>query len=133
MNHQTGLPYPLHAMPQKSEFVEYLIEMLQPLGTIRPKSMFGGWGFYADERFFAIVADETFYVKVDDTSRAEFESRGLKPFRYEMGKAKATMDYYELPPEAMDDREILCEWSRKGLDAAVRASAKKAKKPRKKK
>lgn len=119
-------------MPQKSEFVEYLIEMLQPLGTIRAKSMFGGWGFYADERFFAIVADEAFYVKVDDTSRAEFESRGLKPFRYEMGKAKATMDYYEPPPEAMDDREILCEWARKGLDAAVRASTKK-KKPRKKK
>lgn len=119
-------------MPQKSEFVEYLIEMLQPLGTIRAKSMFGGWGFYADERFFAIVADEAFYVKVDDVSRAEFESRGLKPFRYEVrDKVRASMDYYEPPPEAMDDREILNEWARKGLEAAVRASAKK--KPRKKK
>ena len=124
-------------MPQKSEFVEYLIEMLQPLGTIREKSMFGGWGFYADERFFAIVADDAFYVKVDDVSRAEFESRGLKPFRYEVrGTTRASMDYYELPPEAMDDREILCEWARKGIEAAVRAAAKKtakAKKPRKKK
>ncbi|MEP6670522.1 MAG: TfoX/Sxy family protein [Chthoniobacter sp.] len=119
-------------MPQKSEFVEYLIEMLQPLGEIRAKPMFGGWGFYADERFFAIVADEGFYVKVDDVSREEFETRGLKPFRYEVRDTKATMDYYEPPPEAMDDRELLCEWARKGIDAAVRkVSAKK--KPRKKK
>jgi DNA transformation protein len=122
-------------MPQKSEFVGYLIEMLQPLGTIRAKSMFGGWGFYADERFFAIVADEAFYVKVDDVSREEFESRGLQPFRYEVrDKVRASMDYYEPPPEAMDDREILNEWARKGLEAAVRASAKKKpRKPRKKK
>jgi DNA transformation protein len=108
-------------MPQKSEFVEYLEEMLQPLGEIRVKAMFGGWGFYADERFFAIVADEGFYVKVDDVSREEFESRGLKPFRYEMRGTKATMDYYEPPAEAMDDREMLCEWARKGLEAAGRA------------
>lgn len=124
-------------MPQKSEFVEYLIEMLQPLGVIRPKSMFGGWGFYADERFFAIVAEETFYVKVDETSRAEFEARGLKPFRYEVrGELQASLNYYEVPAEAMDDREILCEWGRKGLEAAVRAAGQKKpkpKKPRKKK
>ncbi len=124
-------------MPQKSEFVEYLIEMLQPLGIIREKSMFGGWGFYADERFFAIVADDAFYVKVDDVSRAEFEARGLNPFRYEVrDQTRASMDYYELPPEAMDDREILCEWARKGIEAAVRAAEKKtvkAKKPRRKK
>jgi DNA transformation protein len=118
-------------MPVKSEFVEYLIEMLQPLGAIRARSMFGGWGFYADERLFAIVADEGFYVKVDDVSRGEFEARGLQPFRYEVRETKAVMDYYEPPPEAMDDREILCAWARKGIEAAVRANARK--KPRKKK
>jgi len=118
-------------MPRKSEFVEYLAEMLQPLGEIRVKAMFGGWGFYADERFFAIVADEGFYVKVDDVSRSEFEARGLQPFRFEMRDRKAVMDYYEPPPEAMDDREMLCAWARKGLEAAGRAGG--AKKSRKRK
>ena len=116
-------------MPRQSEFVEYLTEMLQPLGEIRVKAMFGGWGFYADERFFAIVADEGFYVKVDDVSRGEFEVRGLNPFRFETRGTKATMDYYEPPADALDDREMLCVWARKGLDAAVRAAG--AKKPRK--
>ena len=116
-------------MARQSEFVEYLAEMLQPLGEIRVKAMFGGWGFYADERFFAIVADDGFYVKVDDVSREEFEGAGLKPFRFEARGKRVVMDYYEPPAEALDDREKLCEWARKGLEAAVRAA--RAKKPRK--
>jgi DNA transformation protein len=119
-------------MPKKSEFVEYLIEMLQPLGSIRAKPMFGGWGFYADERFFAIVAGETFYVKVDDVSRGEFAARGLQPFRYHREEAKAVMDYYEPPSSAMDDRELLLEWAGKGIEAAMRAATKKSR-PQKKK
>src|SRR5580698_6765720 len=109
-------------MPRQSEFVEYLVEMLQSLGEIRVKSMFGGWGFYADERFFAIVADEGFYVKVDDVSRKEFEDLGLEPFRFEMRETKAVMDYYHPPAAALDDREMLCEWGRKGIEAAERAA-----------
>jgi len=108
-------------MPRKSEFVEYLVEMLQPLGEIRVRSMFGGWGFYADERFFAIVGDDAFYLKVDDVSRPEFAALGLKPFRYEIRDQKVVMDYYLPPAAALDDQELLCTWARKGIAAAERA------------
>jgi len=118
-------------MPKRSEFLEYLLEMLQSLGEIRAKSMFGGWGLYANDHFFAIIADETLYFKVDDMNVAEFEARGLKPFRYDANEKVATMRYYQPPAEALDDRELLCEWARKGVEAAERAKA--AKKPRRKK
>ncbi len=117
-------------MPKRSEFLEYLLEMLQPLGEIRAKSMFGGWGLYANDRFFAIIADETLYFKVDNTNCPEFEARGLKPFRYEANEKVATMRYYPPPVEALDDRELLCTWARKGVEAAERAKAPK-KSPRK--
>ena len=118
-------------MPKQSEFVEYVLEMLQPLGVMRAKSMFGGWGLYADERFFAIVAEDTLYFKVDDVNCAEFEERGLKPFRYEMADHVATMRYYPPPAEAMDDREMLCAWARKGVEAAERAAMAKKARPAK--
>jgi DNA transformation protein len=108
-------------MPKRSEYVEYLLEMLQPLGEIRAKSMFGGWGLYADELFFAIVAEETLYFKVDDINCPDFEERGLKPFRFEMRDKAATMRYYQPPAEALDNRELLCTWARKGVEAAARA------------
>ena len=115
-------------MPKPSEYVEYLLEMLQPVGEIRTKSMFGGWGLYADELFFAIIADETLYFKVDDVNCPEFEERGLKPFRYDRNDEVATMRYYPPPAEALDNRELLCEWARKGVEAAARAKAGKGRK-----
>lgn len=118
---------------RKSEYVEYLLEMLQPVGALRAKSMFGGWGLYAEDLFFAIIAEETLYFKVDDDNCAEFEERGLKPFRFEMRDRIASMRYYPPPAEALDDRELLCVWARKGIAAAARAAANKkpkAKPPR---
>ena len=112
-------------MAAKSEFVEYLTEQLQPLGAVSARGMFGGWGFYLDGRMFALVADEAFYIKVDDANRADFETRGLPPFRYEMQGKLKSMAYFQPPAEAMDDGEILCEWARKGVEAAARAAKKK--------
>lgn len=118
-------------MPKRSEFVDYLLEQLAPLGDVSAKSMFGGWGIYHEGRMFALVADDTLFIKVDDANRADFERENLQSFRYERtDKEVAVMSYYQPPAAAIDDRELLCAWVRKGLAAAERAAAKK--KPRKK-
>ena len=121
-------------MAKRSEFVDYLIEQLAPLGDVSAKSMFGGFGIYYEARMFALVAGDTLYIKVDDANRAEFERGNLRPFRYERReRGEAVMDYYEPPAAAIDDRDLLCEWARKGIEAADRAAQKKsANKPRKK-
>jgi DNA transformation protein and related proteins len=114
-------------MPGKSEFVDHLVESLQPLGEVSARAMFGGWGFYLDGRMFALVADEVFYIKADDVSRPEFASRGLEPFRYEAKGKVNSLSYFQPPSEALDDRALLCEWAGKGVEAAARAA--KAKRP----
>ena len=120
-------------MPRRSEFVDFVVEQLASLGGVTAKSMFGGWGVYYEGRMFALVADDTLYIKVDDTNRAEFEAAGLQPFRYERReKGEAVMDYYEPPAAAVDDRELLCEWARKGIEAAARKAQKKRLRPGKK-
>ena len=111
-------------MRAPSEFVEYLTGQLQPLGEVTARGMFGGWGFYLDGRMFALVALEAFYIKADDENRAEYEARGLAPFRYAVkGKLKA-MAYFQPPAAALDDGELLCQWARKGVEAATRAAKK---------
>lgn len=47
-------------MPRRSEFVDYLVESLTPVGDVEARAMFGGWGFYLDGRMFALVAFDTF-------------------------------------------------------------------------
>ena len=109
-------------MAKRSEFVEHLLDLLRPLGEVKARAMFGGWGIYLDGRMFALVAFDTFFIKADDQNRADFTSRKLAPFRYEMRPGKWNeMSYYQPPPEALDDSALLSAWAEKGIAAARRA------------
>lgn len=113
---------------RRNEYVDWLCERLAPLGPIRAKAMFGGFGLYAGDLFFAIVADEVLYLKADDTSIPEFERAGLAPFTYPMKDGRLqSMRYYPLPEEAFDDDQAFLNWARKGVEAALRAPRKAAK------
>ncbi len=110
-------------MPKPNEFVSHLLDLLSPLGDVRARAMFGGWGIYHAEKMFALVALETFYVKADDASRAEFERLGLRPFTYESSGGKRTvMAYFTVPADALESSPLLCEWAEKGIAASARAA-----------
>jgi DNA transformation protein len=116
-------------MARKNEFVSHLLDLLQPLGEITARGMFGGWGIYHSGKMCALVAFETFFVKVDDSTRDEFVALRLAPFEYETSEGKrSVMSYHTVPVEALDSSELLCEWTRKGSAAA----AKKPKAPKRK-
>ena len=116
-------------MSKATQFVDYLCELLAPLGRIRAKAMFGGHGIYCDERFFALVADDTLYLKADDETREAFIKAGQKPFTFVMKNAEQTMSYYTVPAEALDDFSEMKPWALLALAAARRAAAKKTRKP----
>ena len=61
-----------------SEFVTHVVDMLEPLGPVSARRMFGGYGIFLDGMMFALVADDTLYLKVDDESRSEFAAAGLE-------------------------------------------------------
>lgn len=112
-----------------SEFVATLCEMLAPLGDVRVRRMFGGYGLSIDGLTFALIADDILYVKADDVNRAAFVEMGLEPFR-PMPDKPTTLSYYPPPDSAFDDRDELLPWARSGFEAALRAAAKKASKTR---
>lgn len=117
-------------MAKQSDYVIYLLELLDNFGDVEAKSMFGGFGLYLDGLMFAIVADDALYFKVDEVSKPEFDALDLKPFIYEKNGRKSSMSYHVPPASAIDNAEELCEWASKGHEAALRAA--KNKKPRKK-
>jgi DNA transformation protein len=120
-------------MPAQTEFVQYVLELLEPLGGVTAKAMFGGFGIYRCGVMVALIADETLYLKADDINRPDFEAQKLEPFRYQKKDKMFAMSYYQAPPEAMDESELLCEWVEGAYSAAVRGAKKKATKPRAKK
>lgn len=107
------------------EFLEFLTDQLEGLGPVRAKRMFGGAGIYLKDAIFGLVADDVFYLKADESNRADFTTRGMGPFKPFPDKA-TTMPYYQVPPEILDDPDSLCDWSKKSL-AAARNSPKRRK------
>jgi DNA transformation protein len=112
-------------MALKSEFVEYLLELFEPSGHVKAKAMFGGFGIYRRDLMFGLVAEDTLYLKVDEKSRPEFESKGLSPFVYKVKGKEFSMSYYKAPDEVLEDPAEMAQWAHKAYDAALRAAQKK--------
>ncbi|HWQ93990.1 MAG TPA: TfoX/Sxy family protein [Gammaproteobacteria bacterium] len=108
-------------MTQRSEFVEFVIEHMAPLGRVRARAMFGGHGIYQDDCMFAIIADDRLYFKADFTTRAEFEAKGLSPFTYIARRKTVTLQYFEAPPEVFEEPEAMRDWAQKAYGIALRA------------
>ena len=121
-------------------FLQYVLEQLERLGAVTPRRMFGAVGLYRDGVFFALIDDDTLYFKVDDTTRPDYESRGMQPLRPYKDKPDVSMSYYTVPVDVLDDPEELVTWARRSVSVAgvpkkarrrkTKATAPKKKAPR---
>ena len=111
----------------EKEFAAHTVELLQGIGPVTSKRMFGGFGLFLDGMMFGLIADNELYLKVDDENRQEFEKLGLQPFTYNKNGKDMQMSYSQAPEEAMEDLALMTEWGSLGFAAALRASARKAK------
>lgn len=105
-------------MSVSQEFQDYVSEQLSGLGYITAKRMFGGVGLYADGIFFALIAKDMLYHKVDDKNRLDYVSAGMDAFRPDADKSRA-IQYYEVPVEVLEDQQELEKWARKSIAAAL--------------
>ena len=114
-----------------SEFVDYLKEVFEGFGPVTARRMFGGYGIYHDGVMFGLVANDTLYLKADESTAASFEARGLKRFSYDKGDKVVQMSYYLAPEEIWDDPEEATRWARQAFEVAFRAKAKAKRRSRK--
>ncbi len=107
-------------MAASNSFRTFVLEQLgRVVDHVRGRSMFGGIGIYASDLFFALIADDVLYLKVDAFNRPDFEARGRVPFR-PLGERGETMQYYPLPDDVLDDVDALRPWVEKAMAAARR-------------
>lgn len=117
-------------------FHEFVKELFAGLGPIQVKRMFGGAGVYAQDRMFALLADDTIYIKTDDALKRALAEEGCGPFVWEPSSGprageKIDLGYWRLPDAALDDPDLAAEWGRKALTIALSKPAPKRKAKRK--
>jgi DNA transformation protein len=114
-------------MPASDAYLTYVVDQLVPFSRVRTNRMFGGFGLYADDTFFALIAADTLYFKVDDSNRADYVARKCEPFRPRARDPDAySMSYFAVPAEVIEDADELKLWARKAYAAAVSAQLIKA-------
>lgn len=102
-------------MAVSADYLAYVLDQLEPLGEVSPRLMFGGAGLYCGEHFFALIFGETLYLRVGDANRARFTARGMAQFRPWPDRPELSMNYYEVPPEVLEDAAQLTVWARESV------------------
>src|SRR5213082_2081905 len=108
-------------MAVSSEYLDYVHDQLSGLGGVSSRRMFGGAGLYCDEFFFALIDNDTLYLRVDDANRADFTTRGMGQFRPYADRPELSMSYYETPADVLEDPAQLVSWARRSVAAAMAA------------
>ncbi|MCA9994945.1 MAG: TfoX/Sxy family protein [Anaerolineales bacterium] len=91
------------------------LELVLP--DVHDRKMFGGLGIYSETWFFALITSgNVLHFKVDDSSRAEYEARGMPRFEH--------MSYYRVPDEVLGDLEQLRGWAETAVSVAKRSRKK---------
>jgi DNA transformation protein len=105
-----------------ADYLAYVLDQLTQLGGVSSRRMFGGVGLYSDELFFGLIADDTLYLRADDSNRADYTARGAAPFRPYADRPHLSMSYFETPAEVLEDARQLVLWASRSVAVARRAS-----------
>ena len=113
-------------MNNDKEFCEYVVyDLLGNMSDIRFRRMFGAYGLYQAELFFGIIEEGELYLKVDDSNRADYEALESHPFIYMKEGKEASLSFWSVPADVLEDRVRLEEWVEKSIDVARSKKKKK--------
>lgn len=92
---------------------DFLLDQLGGLRGLECRAMFGGFGLYADGKFFGILHRGRLYFKTSDATRDAYVQRGMQPFQPNANQKLSS--YYEVPADILESADELSEWAREAL------------------
>lgn len=113
-------------MAVSEEFLNYVVDQFRELGAVTTRKMFGGAGIYFDGKFFALVANDELYLKVDDKNRPRFEQAGS--YAFEPWEGQIMSGYWAVSADVLEDPAALADWSQHSVKIANTPKKKAAKK-----
>ena len=90
-------------MAVSEDYLNFVKEQLSESGAFEVKKMFGGYGFFKEGKMFAMIGNDVFRLKVDETNQADFEKKGMKP--YHSDSKKKGMPYWEVLVDVLEDKK----------------------------
>ena len=91
-------------MASHPDFVAYVVDQLREAGTIRSRKLFGEYGLYCNNVFFAVICSDQLFVKITPQGQAAFP--GLPKAPSHEGARESFL------VEDVEDRETMTELTR---------------------
>ena len=107
-------------MKVSPEYLNFIMEKLSPIGDVRSRAMFGGYGIFYEDSMFAIIAEDNLYFKVNESNRARYQKAQSKPFPH-------GISYWEVPADVIEEDSKLLEWANLSIDIARSIPKKRSK------
>ena len=120
-------------MRQPNGLTDFVLELLDPLGPVSARRMFGGVGLFQRGVMFGLIVRDELFLKVGEADIPAYEAAGEAAFSYETRTAPhhPVRSVWRCPPELLDDGERIRDWAHKAIEAAMAVARAKPKAPRK--
>ncbi|EGA68507.1 hypothetical protein VISI1226_09274 [Vibrio sinaloensis DSM 21326] len=94
------------------------MRLFEQLGQIKSRSMFGGFGIFADETMFALVVNDKLHVRADAQLTQQFKALELEPYVYKKRGFPVVTKYFALSDEWVADSKRTLQVAQQALNAA---------------
>ena len=107
-------------MKASPEYLNFVLEQLSPVGDVKGRAMFGGYGIFHEGLMFALIAEDTLYFKVNESNRDMYKRAQSNPFPH-------GISYWEVPTDVLEENTKLHEWANISIKIAQETARKKRK------
>jgi DNA transformation protein and related proteins len=92
---------------------DFVLDQLATVQGLSARPMFGGFGLYAEDKFFGIVWRDVLYFRTSPATVDRYRAAGMDCFR--PNPQQELRSYYEVPADIIERRSELCLWAAQAL------------------
>ncbi len=92
-------------------FLDYVLyDVFNEKDNVTLRAMMGGYILYKEGKVFALVEEDTLWLKGSDTVKEWYLSRGSKKFRYLKKGKSQEMNFFLVPNDVLESKEEFKIW-----------------------
>lgn len=94
------------------------MKLFEPLGNIKSRSMFGGFGIFSGDIMFALVVKNELHIRADDKKAKLFTEQGMSPYVYHKRGFPVVTKYFALNEAQWQSSDSIFELAQEALTQA---------------
>ncbi|CAH0533122.1 DNA transformation protein TfoX1 [Vibrio stylophorae] len=103
----------------KKGYLEQILSVLEELGEIKSRSMFGGYGLYHEGFMFALIATDKVYLRASMELEKNFLAMGLEQYVYMKNGKPVALRYYLVPEQYLQPASAFLALVKEAIELAM--------------